>query len=133
MEQKRIGTVEPIYKDGDLHIRNYKLAYVYGAIKKYGNDVAYLDSLEDYIHRVLKPSMTVDRADERRKAAEVFTKGKTNDAELFRWLDGAEWADHTMVERACEFLEMYYERMRAEALTCEELVSRFREIMLNKL
>lgn len=48
-----MGTVEPIYNDGELHIKDETLAFIYGAIKKYGNDVELYDGLKSYIARLV--------------------------------------------------------------------------------
>lgn len=47
--EKTMGTIEPIYNDGDLHIKDETIAFIYGAIKKYGGDDAYSDELRGYI------------------------------------------------------------------------------------
>lgn len=49
-----MGTVEPRYGDdkvniSDNFIKDDALAFIYGAIKKYGNNPKYFDVLKDYI------------------------------------------------------------------------------------
>lgn len=51
--EKKMGTVEPIYNDGDLHIKDDAIAFIYGAIKKYGNDEELYDELRGYIGNML--------------------------------------------------------------------------------
>lgn len=47
--EKKMETVEPVYNDGELNIKDETLAFIYGAIKKYGNDEALYDELRGYI------------------------------------------------------------------------------------
>ena len=47
--ENKMGTVEPIYNDGELHIKDETLAFIYGAIKKYGNNEKLYDKLRGYI------------------------------------------------------------------------------------
>lgn len=44
------------------------------------------------------------RQEELSKAADKFTANKKHYVERCRWLDGAEWADKTMIDKACEWL-----------------------------
>lgn len=44
------------------------------------------------------------RAEELSKAADKFTANKKHYVERCRWIDGAEWADKTMIDKACEWL-----------------------------
>lgn len=51
------------------------------------------------------------RAEELSKAADKYTADKEHYVERCRWIDGAEWADKTMIDKACEWIkensEMY--------------------------
>ena len=57
---KKMGTVEPRFNDthvflsDDTFICDEPLAFIYGAIKKYGTDKAYLEALKEYIIREAK-------------------------------------------------------------------------------
>ena len=44
------------------------------------------------------------RQEELSKAADKFTANKKHYVERCRWIDGAEWADKTMIDKACEWL-----------------------------
>lgn len=49
------------------------------------------------------------RSKERSIAADKFTADKRYFIERGRWLDGAEWADATMIEKACTY---WYEKAK---------------------
>ena len=57
---KNMGTVEPRFNDtrvflsDDTFICDEPLAFIYGAIKKYGTDKAYLEALKEYIIKIAK-------------------------------------------------------------------------------
>lgn len=53
IKRKKMGTVEPEYFGGVLDNEN-TLAFIAGAIKKYGADPAYGSELVDYILNLLK-------------------------------------------------------------------------------
>lgn len=44
------------------------------------------------------------RAEELSMAADKFTADKKNYVERCRWRDGADWADRTMIDKACKWL-----------------------------
>lgn len=71
-EQRKIGTVEPEYlRDNVKEFSNGdKIAFVYGAIKKYGRDEAFDDDLVRYIKDIVNESIV--RHVLKEKLLEVF-------------------------------------------------------------
>lgn len=55
---RKIGTIEPRYNDVRVFLSEYEcicdddLAFIYGAIKKYGTNPEYLDDLRIYIKEI---------------------------------------------------------------------------------
>lgn len=60
MKNRKMGTVEPRYNDSRVILTENDcicddvLAFIYGAIKKYGTDKEYLDDLRIYIKEMAK-------------------------------------------------------------------------------
>lgn len=50
-----MGTVEPIYQDDNLIIKDDTIAFIYGAIKKYGNIKESYNDLKKYISTIIQP------------------------------------------------------------------------------
>ena len=52
---KKMGTVEPVYETKNGRIADDKLAFVYGAIEKYGADKELCEQLYKYIGNIVVP------------------------------------------------------------------------------
>lgn len=72
------------------------------------------------------------RAEELSNAADKFTADKKDYVERCRWMDGAEWADKTMIDRACKWLKenaYFYVNDYTGSLNDDMLVDEFRRAM----
>lgn len=76
------------------------------------------------------------RAEELSKAADKYTADKEHYVERCRWIDGAEWADKTMIDKACDWLEevIINVKFRKEGMTSsysgiKSLIHHFRKAM----